>query len=83
MSEALCKCGSPAKAIEVAKDDEIVALGFLCSRCFEHALDEAAANRARFQVMLASGISRKNANDILIAEINAKPGPKPRRSEPS
>lgn len=46
--------------------------GILCDPCFEIACDIAEANRRRFQKLLSAGVSRKMANEIMIARIDGE-----------
>lgn len=64
------KCGSTeTRVVEIVKNDEVVAEGELCDGCFGKALDGAAKLRRQFEMLLANGVSRERANEIMIARI--------------
>lgn len=44
--------------------------GFICTPCFDIAWDIVVANRRRFQKLLDAGVSRRMANEIMIARID-------------
>lgn len=67
------KCyGGDASPIDCVKDAEIVTAGTLCTPCLSRALDEAAELRADFEALLQAGVSREQANAIIIARIDGK-----------
>jgi hypothetical protein len=68
-------CGAAAKAITIVKDDVVVAVGALCDLCLDAALEHAAQEREIFEGLLASGVSREEANRIMIARIDNPPVP--------
>lgn len=61
-----------ATPIDIAKDGEIILSGALCERCLAVALNEMAEHRREFEALLAAGVSRSDANDMMIAKIDGK-----------
>lgn len=72
MSGRCHKCGAPAPFTVLARDGVAIGGGRLCDPCFDLAVENAAALREEFEAMLADGVSRDEANQILIAKIDGK-----------
>lgn len=49
-----------------------VGTGYLCNRCLEKAMAEAEVRRGQFEQLLAAGVSREDANKIMIDRIDGK-----------
>jgi len=43
--------------------------GVLCDSCFEIACDQFAADQIKFRKLISAGVSRRMANEIMIARI--------------
>lgn len=56
--------------IEVAMNGEVLASGHACSRCISEQTKGLAPWRRRFEMLLANGVSRERANELLIAQMN-------------
>jgi len=65
-------CGAEGEPIEIEMNGETVASGSLCGPCFEQAKEGAAKLREEFDQLLAAGVSRKDANDLLIARMESE-----------
>lgn len=61
-----------AKAVEVAKEGEVIAVGMLCDACLEKAVAGADALRAEFDELIVAGVSRENANAHIIRKIEGE-----------
>lgn len=55
-----------------APNDEVIAIGRICPGCFEYAKREAAELQKDFEALLAAGVSRDRANEILIEQIELR-----------
>lgn len=67
------KCGKWTKhKVELASNDVPVLVGRLCNACFEDALDRLYELRKEFEALLAEGIDRERANEIMIDRIEER-----------
>lgn len=74
MSRGPCiKCGESGVEIVIERDDEMVASNFMCDGCFGAAMEDFAVKRRQFEMLLANGVSRKRANEIMIERMEHKP----------
>lgn len=67
MSAPCRKCGTPCDRTSVVFRGVEVAGGFLCEQCLDAAHAEMAELRVQFEALLAAGVSREEANRIMIA----------------
>lgn len=68
----ICRmCSAPnARVVEVGLEGQAAEVsGELCDRCFDAAVAHAAELRQQFDDLIASGISREQANAIMIGII--------------
>jgi hypothetical protein len=69
----MCKCGQPAdKEVEVTHKGFLFLMVSMCRACFNESMHELAELRHEFNALLDKGVSREEANRILIAKIDAK-----------
>lgn len=68
------QCGHPARWREVhdVETGHVVASGPLCNPCFDAAVVEAAEFRRQFDDLIALGVNRALANEVLIARVDAR-----------
>lgn len=65
------KCGTPTDNILIlAIDGEDEAMAVLCRTCTDMAHEGFEVWKRRFEMLLANGVSRKRANEILIDMMN-------------
>lgn len=60
------KCAAPGIEIDIVRDGETVDTGSLCDTCFAAALKRYEEAQAEFQALLDAGVSRADANTIMI-----------------
>lgn len=65
----ICKAVTSHK-IEFAMDGEVFASGHACPECIAEQTKGLEPWRRRFEMLLANGVSRVRANEILIAQMN-------------
>ncbi len=71
----LCfRCGAPGEAVEVTRDDVVVAMGALCDECFGNSFQESQRLRDEFESLLEAGLSRPAANARMIDKIEGRGG---------
>jgi len=66
------RCGDPGREIELVRDGTVVGAGALCDVCFAAAAAGADELRRQFEELLAAGIPRDMANDIMIARVTGE-----------
>ena len=65
------RCGAPAAIVEIACEQRVIS-GALCDACRTNALDELALLRTEFEGLVAAGLSREEANRMMIRKIDGK-----------
>jgi len=60
-----CKCGFPAKPVELEFRGEVIGTFKACGICIQETTDRLARVRPVFEAMLAAGITRENANKAM------------------
>lgn len=67
------RCTAPgAEPVVVTRDAIEVAAGALCDSCFADASEEAAMLREEFEGLIAAGVSREEADRLMICKIDGK-----------
>jgi hypothetical protein len=67
------KCWAPqAHPVELAKGGEVFAIADICDGCFDRALAGYDVMRAQFDELIAAGVPRDMANDIMCARIQGE-----------
>lgn len=74
MTVPCAKCGQPGFLREAVSPitGRVVAGGHLCGPCWRAALSEFAEFRRQFEELLALGVNRPLANEVIIARIDAR-----------
>ena len=67
-----CRCGCPGDPIDLGFPAGVATV-YVCRPCFDLFLAELARNREKFQALLDAGLSRAEANDRMIAEMEESP----------
>jgi hypothetical protein len=67
MSAPCRKCGTQCDRTSLVFRGIEVGSGYLCETCLDAAHAEMAVAREQFEALLAAGISREEANRIMIA----------------
>ena len=60
------RCGQPGRPYDFVIRGEVLLRGVSCAPCIAEAEAEIAAYRAEFQALLEAGVSRTEANEIII-----------------
>lgn len=66
------RCGEPGFETVIAVDGAEMARGILCDPCMTTMIAAAEENRGIFQELLASGVSRERANELMIARLDGQ-----------
>ena len=67
------RCSAPdATTVIVARGALEVASGALCAACFAASAEESAMLRDEFEGLLEAGVSREEANRLMVCKIDGK-----------
>lgn len=70
MGVAPCvSCGASASLVTCERDGESVASAWVCAACLAAALDELERYRLEFDEMIAAGVSRAEADRVMVARV--------------
>lgn len=72
ISSPCLKCGAPAGLVEVQFADGSLGHHLACQKCFDEARADLEEKRRQFDELIAAGVSRSDANDIMIARIRGE-----------
>lgn len=70
MVSAICGCGRDAGQVDVQRDGATIVTGWMCDGCFTDALADMDVKRTQFEALIAAGVPRDKANEIMIARMN-------------
>lgn len=70
MSAPCRACGTPCERTSLVHRGVEIGGGYLCEPCLDRAHDEMAVKRIEFEALLAAGVSRADANAIMIARMD-------------
>lgn len=63
------RCADPGREIAITRDGVVELTITACDNCLAKARSELAALEVQFQALLQAGVSREQANEIMIAKI--------------